>query len=138
MQGNSVGGGQKFYWGEMYFYQVKGTWGGVILMIRTFFKAKNSFPCIYNVRTEREWARSRYLLSVCRFYCFEIEISCSFLWMVEMERVIKKSIIFCGCHKWMTPYLPDINKPHLHFSSTGAIRSLPNIIGARPEYNVKF
>ena len=43
-----------------------------------------------------------------------------------------QKINFCGYHKWMTPYLPDINKPHVHFSSTEAIMSLPNIIGARP------
>ena len=70
------------------------------------------------------------MLRVCRFYCFEIEISCSFLRMVEMERVIKKIMIFCGCDKWMTPYLPD--KRHLHFSCTEAIKSLTNKIGARP------
>ena len=61
---------------------------------------------------------SRNLLRVCRFYFFEIEIYCSFLRMVGIERVIKKIIIFCRCHKWMTPYLPDINKSHLPFTST--------------------
>ena len=43
----------------------------------------------------------------------------------------QKLINFCGFHKWMIPYLPDINKPHVHFFSTGAIRRLPNVIGAR-------
>ena len=38
--------------------------------------------------------------------------------MVGIERVIKKIIIFCRCHKWITPYLPDINKSHLPFTST--------------------
>ena len=61
---------------------------------------------------------SRNLLRVCRFYFFEIEIYCSFLRMMGIERVIKKIIIFWGCHKWMTPYLSDINKPHLRFTST--------------------
>ena len=36
------GGVGNFYGGGP-FYQVKGTWGWVILMIQTFFKAKNSF-----------------------------------------------------------------------------------------------
>ena len=33
---------------EKIFYQVKETWGDVILVIRTFFKAKNSFLGILN------------------------------------------------------------------------------------------
>ena len=46
MQGESSGGGGgrggiKNFTGRI-FYQVKGSWGGVILRIQTFFKAKNS------------------------------------------------------------------------------------------------
>ena len=33
---------QKFCWGE-YFHRAVGAWGGVILTIRTFFKARNRF-----------------------------------------------------------------------------------------------
>ena len=36
-------GGIGNFTGREPFYQVKGTWGWVILMIQTFFKAKNSF-----------------------------------------------------------------------------------------------
>ena len=32
-----------------FFYQVVWTWGGVILTIQTFFKAKNSFLWILNI-----------------------------------------------------------------------------------------
>ena len=42
------GGDWKFYWGK-FFYWVKGTWSGMILMIRTFCKAKNSFLWMLNI-----------------------------------------------------------------------------------------
>ena len=40
-QQQGVAENQKFYLGK-FFYQGKGTLGGVILIIQTFFKAKNS------------------------------------------------------------------------------------------------
>ena len=40
-------GSRILLWGD--FYWVKGTWGGVILMIQTFFKAKNSFLWMLNI-----------------------------------------------------------------------------------------
>ena len=43
-----VGGTQKFCWLGI-FYQAGGIWGRVILMIRAFFKAKNSFLRILNI-----------------------------------------------------------------------------------------
>ena len=43
-----VGENWRFYWGG-FFYQVKGTWGGVILVIQTLFKAKNSFLWILTI-----------------------------------------------------------------------------------------
>ena len=42
MQGESSGGIENFAGGI--FYHIKGSWGGVVLRIQTFFKAKNSFP----------------------------------------------------------------------------------------------
>ena len=52
-KGVGVGvGNLKFYWvggGGGVFYWMKGTWWEVILMIRTFFKAKNSFRWMLNI-----------------------------------------------------------------------------------------
>ena len=39
---------QKFCWGE-YFHRAVGAWGGVILTIQTFFKARNRFLWILNI-----------------------------------------------------------------------------------------
>ena len=54
--------------------------------------------------TRKGLAESWNLSRVCGFYCFEA-IDTLFIFVDGRGRGIKKLVIFCRCHQWMTPFI---------------------------------
>ena len=94
----------KFQWGESeillgeFFYQVKGTWVGAILMIQTFFKAKTAFCEYWTSKSKLTWPMSPKSMKLNQKWSKNNDYSwkCCFYWVITWKLLLSGGSGFWG------------------------------------------